>query len=77
MKTTDDRIRAAILEHMREQQVTRADLARQLGVTHQAVSNVLSGRSGFIPKSLENIITALGLQLVILPTPEKHDAADG
>ena len=62
---TDDEIRQVVLEHMRNQNVTKADVARQLGVTHQAVSSVLSGRSGKIPSSLSNVLAAVGLQLVV------------
>lgn len=69
---TDDEIREAVLEHMRSQKITKADVARQLGVSHQAVSSVLSGKSGKVPSSLRNILTAVGLQLVVTPkTGEK------
>lgn len=62
---TDDEIRKVVLEHMRSHNITKADVARQLGVSHQAVSSVLSGKSGKIPSSLSNILTAVGLQLVV------------
>ncbi len=62
---TDDEIREAVLEHMRSHNITKADVARQLGVSHQAVSSVLSGKSGKIPSSLSNVLAAVGLQLVV------------
>ena len=62
---TDDEIRQVVLEHMRSHNITKADVARRLGVTHQAVSSVLSGKSGKIPSSLSNVLAAVGLQLVV------------
>lgn len=62
---TDEEIRKVVLEHMRSHNITKADVARKLGVSHQAVSSVLSGKSGKIPSSLSNILAAVGLQLVV------------
>lgn len=64
---TDNEIHKAVLEHMRSHNITKADVARQLGVSHQAVSGVLTGKSGKVPSSLRNILTAVGLQLVVAP----------
>ena len=70
---TDDEIRKVVLEHMRSHNITKADVARQLGVSHQAVSSVLSGKSGKIPSSLSNILTAVGLQLVVAELPGEEE----
>lgn len=64
---TNEEVRVVVLEHMRKQGLTKADVARRLGVTHQAVSNILSGRSAKIPASLENLLTVVDLQLVVAP----------
>lgn len=64
---TNEEIRAEVLEHMRREGTTKADVARRLGVTHQAVSNILAGRSAKVPASLEKLLEAVGLQLVVAP----------
>lgn len=69
---TNEEMRGAVLEHMQRQGLTEADAARRLGVT-QAVSDILSGRSARVPTSLEKLLAAVGLQLVVAPiaTEEK------
>lgn len=62
---TDNEIREAILEHMQRRNITKADVARKLGISHQAVSGVLNGQRGMIPSSLSNVLAAVGLQLVV------------
>lgn len=64
---TDDEIRQAVLEYMRSQGITKADVARKLGISHQAVSGVLNGQRGSISSSLRNILDAVGLRIIVVP----------
>ena len=50
---------------MEERDMTAADLARKLDVSHQAVSQVLSGERGKMPQSLLNLMEVMGLELVV------------
>lgn len=58
-----------MLEHMQRQGL--ANVARRLGVTHQAGSNILAGQSARVPVSLEKLLGAVDLQLVVLPISEE------
>lgn len=72
-EVTNEEIREAVLEHMQRQGLTKADVARRLGVTHQAVSNILSGRSARVPASLEKLLAEVGLQLVVTPVVSREE----
>ena len=45
--------------------VTAADLARELNVSHQAVSQIISGERGKIPQSLMDVLSKLDLTLKV------------
>ena len=62
-------IREAVSEVMRQQGMTRADLARKVKKQPQAISRALNGGkdSGSIPETWQVILDALGLEVVIRP----------
>ena len=43
-------------------------MAQRLEVTLQAVLDILAGQSARVPASLEKLLEAVGLQLVVAPT---------
>ena len=61
----DVRIRQAIKERMAGKGITAADLARELDVSHQAVSQIISGERGKIPQSLMDVLAKLGMTLTV------------
>ena len=73
---TDARIRKAIEQTMNQKGVSQADLARELGVTPQAVYPLLKGTRGKQPQSLLNVLEVLGLELTVQPRREvKREAS--
>jgi transcriptional regulator with XRE-family HTH domain len=61
----DEYIKATIKARIKELGTTQADVARKIGVTPQAVSNVLKEGNVSIPSSLLNVLNAVGLKLVV------------
>lgn len=61
----DVKIRQAIKEKMAGNGITAADLARELDISHQAVSQIISGDRGKIPKSLMDVLSKLGMTLKV------------
>lgn len=45
--------------------VTAADLARELDISHQAVSQIITGDRGRIPQSLMDVLSKLDLTLTV------------
>lgn len=58
-------IALSIMDFMIENNVSRSDLADNLGVTHQYVSEILSGKANFSLKSIASISNKLHLNLTI------------
>ena len=63
----NEKIRSQIASYMKSQSVTQVDVARQLGITPQSVSQVLRGDRSHIRKPLLDILDTLGLELVVQP----------
>ncbi|GBF06692.1 XRE family transcriptional regulator [Deinococcus aerius] len=59
------RIRRQLQEAVRAQGLTRAQLAKLLGVKPPAVSQLLNGTYGKIPQSLIDVLEVLGLELTV------------
>lgn len=52
---------------MVQQNLTQIELARRLGISPPALSQIMSGRRGTMPESLMNVLEALGLTLEAVP----------
>ena len=57
----------AIKEAMTRQGLNQANLAKRLGISPPALSQLLTGKRGTIPESLMDVIHALGLSLEVVP----------
>ena len=60
-------IRHAIDQRMREKKIKQKEIAEKLGVSVQAVSQIVNGQRGSIPDSLANLLEALDLRLIAIP----------
>jgi transcriptional regulator with XRE-family HTH domain len=69
----NERIRLQVRQAMKRKGVSQAELARQLGITPPALSQVLSGRRGTMPTSLMDVLQALGLTLEAVPFPQEQE----
>jgi len=67
---TNERIRQAMKQAMREQGLSHAQLAERLGISQPSVTQILNGQYGNVPRSLLNALDALGLTLEVA---KKHD----
>ena len=63
-------IRTSIREAMSRQGLTQVDLAKRLGISPPALSQVLSGKRGTMPESLMDVLHALGMTLEAVPTEQ-------
>ena len=63
----NERIRLQVRQEMKRKGVSQIELARQLGITPPALSQVLSGKRGTMPASLMDVLHALGLTLAAVP----------
>ncbi|WP_293909898.1 helix-turn-helix transcriptional regulator [Deinococcus sp.] len=63
----NERIREQVKQEMKRRGLSQIELARQLGITPPALSQVLSGKRGTMPGSLMDVLHALGLTLEAVP----------
>lgn len=70
VSNVNSEIRTSIREAMSRQGLTQVDLAKRLGISPPALSQVLSGRRGTMPESLMDVLHALGLTLEAVPTEQ-------
>lgn len=61
------KIRQQIYDYMKEKGVSQVDIAKQLGITPQSVSQVLRGDRSQIRSPLIAILDVLDLELVVQP----------
>jgi plasmid maintenance system antidote protein VapI len=61
----DKKIRQAIEDHMNKVGLNNAELARRMKVSPQAVGQIINGQRGRIPDSLNDLLKAIGLELVV------------
>lgn len=57
----------AIREQMLREGLTQTELAKRLGVSQQAVNEIIRGKRAAIPSSLLDVLNAVGLELVATP----------
>lgn len=69
------RVRSAVAWHMDEHGLSRAELARRMGVTPGRVSQLLSGDENLTLKTLSTLATCLGARCEINLVP--LDGASG
>jgi predicted XRE-type DNA-binding protein len=69
----DAQILLGIEEHMKQKGINQAELARRLDVRPQSVSQVFTGKRAVITTTLENMLDALGLELVVQPKTTKAE----
>ena len=60
-------IRKAVKKQMIDKEVNQTELAKLIGKSRQQVNDVLSGRTGHLGDTWEDIFEALGLELVVKP----------
>ena len=60
-------IRDAVRQRMKAQGLTQEGLAEQLGTLQPSIARLLSGRSGAVPKLWQEVLDAVGLELVAVP----------
>lgn len=70
MTETDRQIRLAIKHRIVDLGITQQEVADRLGIRKQAVSATILGKRGLLPKSLLELLDALGLELVAVPKQE-------
>ena len=63
----NEAIRFQIQNHMKARGVTQVDIARELGITPQSVSQVLRGDRSAVRKPLLDILDVLDLELHVRP----------
>ena len=66
----NSKIRTSIREAMSREGLTQVDLAKRLGISPPALSQVLSGKRGTMPESLMDVLHALGLTLEAVSTEQ-------
>lgn len=71
------RVRGALSWYMDEHGVSRAQLARRMGVTPGRVSQLLSGDENLTLKTLSSIASCLGARCEITLTPRDDAGAAG
>lgn len=63
----DERIRARVRDEMTRRGMSQKALAKQLGISPPALSQIMSGKRGTMPESLLDVLEALGLTLDAVP----------
>lgn len=66
----NERIRARVRQEMTRQGLSQRELARRLGISPPALSQILSGKYGAIPESLLDLLGGLGLTLEAVPVKD-------
>lgn len=59
----NERITSAIRRKMEERGLTQVELSEQLNISRPNLNRLLSGRSPQVPKSLQQVLDALDLEL--------------
>lgn len=63
----DERIRVRVRQEMTQRELSQTALAKRLGISSPALSQILNGKYGTIPESLLDLLGALGLTLEAVP----------
>jgi len=65
----DEAIRKAIRIALAGKNMTQADLARELGVSRQGISELMVGKKSLLPERLVRIFEVLGLEVRVVEKP--------
>lgn len=65
METMTNEIRKAVKKRMIDKELNQTELAKTIGKSRQQVNDVLSGRTGHLAETWEEIFKALGLELIV------------
>lgn len=63
----DAQIRADILSYLEQQSISQVEVAKRIGIAPQSVNRFLKGERGSLPKSMVEVLDALGLELYVRP----------
>lgn len=58
-------IALSLIDYMQEKNLTRAELAKELGVSQQYLSRIMSGTENFSIKSIAKIEATLGISCLV------------
>lgn len=67
MRHMTDGIRRAVRIELARRDYSQADLARQLGMAPQYLSNMMRGKVSKMPEAWQRVLDALDLELVAVP----------
>lgn len=62
----DKQIRSVIEKELEAQGLSQSKLAEKIGMTRSAVNQIMTGRRGKIPVTLEAVLNGLGLHLAVV-----------
>jgi transcriptional regulator with XRE-family HTH domain len=68
-------LRATVQETLWAREISQRDLARTVGLTEGAISRFLSGERETSFETIDKLMDALGLEIVI--RPRRHSRKDG
>ena len=68
-----EQLRVMVQEAMWKRGVQQAELARQTGLSEGQISRFLKGERGLSLESIDRMMDALGLEIVIRPRRERKD----
>lgn len=68
-----EQLRVTVQEAMWKRGVPQAELARQTGLSEGQISRFLKGERGLSLESIDKLMDALGLEIVIRPRRERKD----
>lgn len=71
MERMTDEIRRAVRVELAKRDETQADLARELGMAPQYLSDIMRGKVSKIPTAWRKILDALGLELIAVPKDDR------
>lgn len=67
MELVNERIRQAVRVELAKRNTNQAQLAQEIGVSRQYLSDIMRGKSGNVPDVWERIFKTLDLELTALP----------
>jgi ribosome-binding protein aMBF1 (putative translation factor) len=66
MENMTNDIRKAVKKQMIDKDLNQTELAQMIGKSRQQVNDVLSGRTGHLADTWQEIFDALGLELIVV-----------
>lgn len=69
----NEQVKQTLRIELAKKDIRQVDLANKLGMSKQYLNEVVRGKSGRIPESLERIFLELGIQLMPIPRERVND----